>query len=90
MGNSSSTPPGSTGSDKTDDDEVICLDCDKKNQKDLPADDSVSQKGQPCAGIYEKVTACMHQHQGQISSCGEEWESFRTCHKQEQQKGRQP
>jgi hypothetical protein len=93
MGNSSSTPPDSTtiGSEKTNnDDEVICLDCDKKNQKDLPADDSVSQKGQPCAAIYETVTECMGQHKGQITSCTKEWESFRTCHQQVQQQGQQP
>jgi hypothetical protein len=92
MGNSSSTPDkNTTGSENGGggDDEVICLDCDKKNQKDLPSDDPVSQTGQPCANIYEKVTDCMSKHQGQISSCTEEWESFRRCHQQEQQKGRQ-
>ena len=78
MGNSPSTS-------KTQVDEVVCLDCDKKNQKDLPAADPVSQKGRPCAVIYESVTKCMNKNKGQISSCTEEWESFRRCHQQEQQ-----
>lgn len=82
MGNSPSTPDTS----KRQDDEVICLDCDKKNQKDLPADDPVSQKGQPCAEIYETVTDCMGRNKGQISSCTKEWEAFRWCHLQAQQK----
>ena len=84
MGNASSSPESS----KSQDEEVVCLDCDKKNQKDLPADDPVSQRGQPCADIYERVTDCMNSNKGQISSCTEEWESFRRCHQQEQQKGR--
>jgi len=89
MGNSSSAPDTSSSSSSSkdnDDDNVICLDCDKKNQKDLPADDSVSQKGQPCADIYESVTDCMGQNKGQISSCTKEWESFRWCHLQAQEK----
>lgn len=85
MGNSSSSI--GTSPDTSNDDEVICLDCDKKNQKDLPAGDPVSDEGQPCAAIYEKVTECMNEHKGQISSCTEVWDSFRMCHQQEQQKG---
>ena len=84
MGNAPSSP----GTSNRQDEEVVCLDCDKKNQKDLPADDPVSQKGQPCARIYELVTECMNNNKGQISSCTEQWEAFRRCHQQEQQKGR--
>ena len=79
---------GNTGSNSSnsDEEEVICLDCDKKNQKDLPSDDPVSQEGQPCGRIYEKVTICMNQNQGQISSCTEEWKLFQECHQQEKKR----
>mmetsp|Transcript_6866 Transcript_6866/g.13942 ORF Transcript_6866/g.13942 Transcript_6866/m.13942 type:complete len:100 (-) Transcript_6866:1554-1853(-) len=86
-GSTAGTVPDSSNnnSDSGGDDGVICLDCDKKNQKDLPTDDPVSQKGQPCAGVYQTVSDCMTKHEGQISSCTDEWDSFRKCHQQEQQ-----
>ena len=85
MGNSSSVSGHGSATTNSDDD-AICLDCDKKNQKDLPQQDPLSSKGQPCAGVYEKVCECMNHNKGQISPCAEEWESFRRCHQQEQEK----
>ena len=45
--------------------EVICIDCDKITQKDLPASDGLSSEGMPCEEIYKKVEQCMDLHQGQ-------------------------
>lgn len=85
MGNSSSSAssiPNSPDKSNTDnsDDKVICIDCDKKNQKDLPKDDPLLQKDQPCASFYEAVCACNTKYDGQISSCTKEWDAFRKCH----------
>eukprot|EP00537_Pseudo-nitzschia_pungens_P010825 CAMPEP_0172386534 /NCGR_PEP_ID=MMETSP1061-20121228/4041_1 /TAXON_ID=37318 /ORGANISM="Pseudo-nitzschia pungens, Strain cf. pungens" /LENGTH=92 /DNA_ID=CAMNT_0013115921 /DNA_START=216 /DNA_END=494 /DNA_ORIENTATION=- len=89
MGNASSKSDSNnsdSNSNNSDNEAApVCLDCDKKHQKDLPADDPVSQTGQPCASSYEAVTACMSRHEGQISSCAREWEAFRECHQKEQQ-----
>jgi hypothetical protein len=63
---------------------VICIDCEKKNQKDLPTTDSVSSSGQPCAQLYAMVSECMSKYEGQISSCTDEWDNFRKCHQQQQ------
>ena len=45
--------------------EVICIDCDKTTQKDLPESDGLSSEGMPCEEIYKKVEQCMDEHQGQ-------------------------
>ena len=45
--------------------EVICIDCDKSTQKDLPVSDGLSSEGMPCEEIYKKVEQCMDKHQGQ-------------------------
>ena len=53
--------------------EVICIDCDKITQKDLPASDGLSSEGMPCEEIYKKVEQCMDEHQGQsrfLTNCG--------------------
>jgi len=60
----------------------ICIDCDKKNQKDLPSV-STSGEGMPCELTYTFVTKCMNKFDGQISPCAEEWDAFRQCHKDE-------
>ena len=59
----------------------ICVDCDKKTQKDLPSDNSSpASEGKPCAKLYANVMNCMELQKGQISSCRPEWAEFRQCH----------
>jgi len=88
---SSTTDKTKTGDDNNNNNEVkvICLDCDKKNQKDLPTSDPVSAPNQPCSSFYETVCECMTKYEGQISSCTEEWDAFRKCHQQKQQQQQQ-
>ena len=59
-----------------------CPDCEKSQQKDLPEQDAISSKGQPCQELYEKVDSCMKQHKGQVSACTKEWADFQKCHSQ--------
>lgn len=59
--------------------EPICIDCDKKNQKDLPSDNS-SSASKECQDEYAKVTACMSEYKGQIGPCAEVWDRFKECH----------
>jgi hypothetical protein len=40
--------------------EPICIECDKKNQKDLPNNDTSSSQGMPCEQIYSDVNECMN------------------------------
>mmetsp|Transcript_24238 Transcript_24238/g.27095 ORF Transcript_24238/g.27095 Transcript_24238/m.27095 type:complete len:98 (+) Transcript_24238:20-313(+) len=95
MGNSSSyeatttATHNSNGYGNTDHDnnnDIICLDCEKKNQKDLLLTDPISSSGQPCADLYIKVSYCMTKYEGQITSCTDEWDDFRKCHQQQTQK----
>ena len=58
----------------------ICVDCDKKNQKDLPVDDPTSAEGSPCETLYMKVSSCMDSNNGQITACVQEWKLFQKCH----------
>lgn len=44
--------------------EVICIDCDKGTQKDLPASDGLSSEGMACEEIYAKVGKCMDENRG--------------------------
>jgi hypothetical protein len=60
----------------------ICVDCDKKTQKELPSDDASSSSGQPCALFYKKVSECMKVHEGLIAPCSKEWDAFQKCHKE--------
>ena len=59
---------------------LICVDCDKKNQKDLQVDDPTSAEGSPCEMLYMKVSSCMESNNGQITACVQEWKSFQDCH----------
>ena len=59
--------------------EKVCVDCDKKTQKDLPSS-SISSEGMACERTYKHVTECMAKHNGQISPCQNEWDAFKTCH----------
>jgi len=63
--------------------EPICLDCDKKTQKDLPSDNT-SSASNDCKNEYAKVTACMTEYKGQIGPCGEVWDNFKECHEKKQ------
>mmetsp|Transcript_22935 Transcript_22935/g.55290 ORF Transcript_22935/g.55290 Transcript_22935/m.55290 type:complete len:99 (+) Transcript_22935:206-502(+) len=51
-----------SSSSKQKDQEVVCIDCDRKTQKDLPSDDSSSaSNGMPCEQVYTtvgKLTPC--------------------------------
>mmetsp|Transcript_1795 Transcript_1795/g.2590 ORF Transcript_1795/g.2590 Transcript_1795/m.2590 type:complete len:90 (-) Transcript_1795:217-486(-) len=63
--------------------EVVCIECDIKTQKDLPSDDSLSGKGMPCENEYNLVSKCMKDNAGQISACTTQWDSFKLCHQQQ-------
>ncbi len=69
-----------------DDDKIICIECDKKTQKDLPATDSVSSKGMPCEDEYSQVSKCMKDNEGQVSSCASQWNRFKHCHEEGKKK----
>jgi hypothetical protein len=63
----------------------ICIDCDKKNQKELPETSptekpSAAAPGQACAELYLAVTTCNLGNKGQITPCIKEWDAFRACH----------
>lgn len=62
------------------DDTVVCIDCDRKTQKDLPSSDGLSSEGMPCDNIYANVVACMDEHKGQIAPCTKQWDEFKACH----------
>jgi hypothetical protein len=68
--------------------EPICIECDKKNQKDLPNNDTSSSQGMPCEQIYSDVNECMNQNDGLISACQTPWEAFKQCHSQQNQRMR--
>ena len=75
----------------TKEEEPICIECDKKNQKDLPSNGedtppSSASKGMPCEASYTNVTACMEQNAGQISACRDEWDAFKLCHEEKNKK----
>jgi len=65
--------------------ETICLDCDKKTQKELPEGESTSSTGAPCQELYKAVTACVSRYSGQIGPCTKEWAAFKECHQKEKQ-----
>lgn len=58
-------------------DKIVCENCDKKTQKELP---SASSYGMPCQEAYAAVTKCMKENNGQISPCVKEWDEFKACH----------
>ena len=60
--------------------EITCIDCDKKNQKELPSDDGISSKGMACEIEYALVSSCMRENSGQISPCKSQWDEFKLCH----------
>ena len=64
------------------DKEVVCENCDKKTQKDLPEQDKVASPGMPCSEAYRAVSSCMDKYNGQIHPCAKEWDVFRACHEE--------
>jgi hypothetical protein len=58
----------------------VCVDCDKRTQKDLPTNDTTSSQGGPCDIMYANVTTCMKRENGQIAPCVKEWDAFKKCH----------
>eukprot|EP00550_Attheya_septentrionalis_P006734 CAMPEP_0198292900 /NCGR_PEP_ID=MMETSP1449-20131203/14615_1 /TAXON_ID=420275 /ORGANISM="Attheya septentrionalis, Strain CCMP2084" /LENGTH=74 /DNA_ID=CAMNT_0043992251 /DNA_START=181 /DNA_END=405 /DNA_ORIENTATION=+ len=58
----------------------ICLDCDRKTQKELPSENTVASDGMDCASSYKAVTECMSKHNGQVAPCIREWTAFKKCH----------
>jgi hypothetical protein len=76
-----------SSSEPTREKEVVCVDCQKETQKDLPSKSVNNDKGgssnpasSVCADLYENVAKCMNQNQGQVSACRDEWKSFQSCH----------
>lgn len=63
---------------------VVCEDCEKSTQKDLPQE-STSSQGMPCEKTYLAVSECMANYKGQISSCVKEWDAFKECHEKKRQ-----
>lgn len=57
----------------------ICVDCAKSTQKQVE-EASLSPATGVCADVYEQVTICMKEHQGQIVPCAAQWQAFRQCH----------
>jgi hypothetical protein len=76
MGISSSKP------EQKKNDTPFCEDCQKDKQRPLPSRDNISSDGKPCADLYDLVESCMKKHNGQISTCQEEWSAFRRCHEE--------
>ena len=68
------------GSESKGEEEAVCIDCDKKNQKDLPSNDTISSKGMACEMEYKLVSTCMNENSGQISLCQDQWDVFKLCH----------
>ncbi|CAB9507957.1 expressed unknown protein [Seminavis robusta] len=58
---------------------VVCENCDKSTQKDLP-DNTIASSGNACGDFYQSVSACMTENKGQVSACAKEWDAFRKCH----------
>jgi len=59
---------------------VVCENCQKSTQVDLPtSDQEVAAQGNPCGIIYNKVQTCMEENQGQIVPCADVWQEFKIC-----------
>ena len=56
--------------------QVVCENCEKSTQKELP-DNSLASQGMVCSEAYQVVSACMVANKGQIFACSKEWETFR-------------
>jgi len=81
MGSSASKPPQSVeASTKNPKEKIVCENCAKETQKDLPA-------GEPdtCMEQYLAVDLCMKANKGQVTSCVDEWKAFQDCHASQKQ-----
>jgi hypothetical protein len=58
---------------------IICEDCEKITQKEVPSNSSSSDGG-ACEQDYMSVAACMKAFHGQVSPCQELWSAFKKCH----------
>ena len=65
--------------------EAICIECDIKNQKDLPTTDVLSSKGSPCENEYLLVSSYMRDNGNQVSACATQWDAFKLCHAKEKE-----
>ncbi len=63
---------------------TVCVDCARSTQKPVE-EASVSPATGVCADVYEQVTICMKEHQGQIVPCAAQWQAFRQCHERNPQ-----
>eukprot|EP00527_Entomoneis_sp_CCMP2396_P003810 CAMPEP_0198143976 /NCGR_PEP_ID=MMETSP1443-20131203/12311_1 /TAXON_ID=186043 /ORGANISM="Entomoneis sp., Strain CCMP2396" /LENGTH=90 /DNA_ID=CAMNT_0043807291 /DNA_START=105 /DNA_END=378 /DNA_ORIENTATION=+ len=65
------------GDGSSDDNKVVCVNCAKTTQKDVPTNSTVTEN---CSDVYTIVDQCMKSNKGQISKCVVEWQSFKACH----------
>jgi len=65
--------------EKEDEEVVVCVDCDKKTQKDLPSDNS-SAASTDCKEQYARVVTCMDKQYKRVAQCKDEWREFKLCH----------
>jgi uncharacterized protein YgiB involved in biofilm formation len=84
--------PDETASNKKKKEKVVCENCDKSTQVDLPpppVDDTTSSISTTssvtslCRTQYQNVDRCMRENKGQISKCAVQWDAFRKCHDDE-------
>lgn len=59
---------------------IVCENCAKETQKDLPADEP-----DQCMEQYFAVDLCMKENRGQVTSCVQEWKEFHACHASQKQ-----
>ena len=76
---SSTTSKQQTKEDAKEDAGIVCIDCDKKTQKDLPSDNSRAASTD-CKEVYAQVVACMDKQYKRVAQCKDEWREFKLCH----------
>mmetsp|Transcript_26353 Transcript_26353/g.54003 ORF Transcript_26353/g.54003 Transcript_26353/m.54003 type:complete len:91 (-) Transcript_26353:471-743(-) len=86
MGNGNSTGGGSGDGAVGTAEKIVCVDCDRKTQKELP-DVSSSSAGMPCEDVYAAVAECTKEHAGQVAPCREQWDAFKACHENDGKRG---
>lgn len=62
--------------------EKHCVDCEKRTQQAAPAESTANAQ---CAQEYLVVAACMKEHNDQVTSCVQEWKTFKQCHEANRQ-----
>ena len=71
------TTTTTTTTTKTTKGNVVCENCAKSTQRNVPDNSSIHMH---CQEIYQQVDHCMKANKGQISKCVLEWQKFRQCH----------